>query len=126
MPERSLRGCRILVVEDEWFLADELRNELQDADATVVGPVATIDRAIALIRADPRIDGAVLDVNLNGTLAYAAADLLIERHVPFVFTTGYDASVIPPRFDHVKRCDKPVSLARITSAIGRAAGDDHS
>lgn len=124
MADHTLRSCRVLVVEDEYMLADELRMELDDAEAIVLGPVGTIEDALELIDSEDRIDGAVLDVNLHGEMAFPIADLLRERSVPFVFTTGYDESVIPVRFGEVVRCEKPVNIAKITKAIGRAIHPD--
>jgi hypothetical protein len=120
MPEQTLRDCHILVVEDEYMLANELRIELGDAGAIVLGPVGTLEGALTMIEAEPHIDGAVVDVNLCGDLAYPAADLLAQRQVPFVFTTGYDQGMIPPRFKHIPRCEKPVDMAKVARAIGRA------
>lgn len=119
MPEYSLKSCRVLVVEDEYLLAQELEMELEDAGAVVVGPAADLVDAIALIESDHRIHGAILDANLGGQMVFPAADLLIERGVPIVFTTGYDASVIPSRFDNVERCEKSISMKKIIEAIGR-------
>ena len=79
MPDRDLRDCRVLVVEDEYMLADELEMELVDAGATVLGPVGTVGEAMAMIEAEAEIDGAVLDVNLRGKMAFPAADLLFVR-----------------------------------------------
>lgn len=119
MPERELRACRILVVEDEYILADELQTELEDAEAIVLGPTGTLKDALALVTSEPHIDGAILDVNLRGEMAYPLADQLIERGVPLVFTTGYDEDVIPSRFADVVRCEKPVNMRRVAQAIGR-------
>jgi CheY-like chemotaxis protein len=118
--EPSLRACRVLVVEDEYMLAEELRTELENAEAVVIGPVAHLDEAIRLIRSEARIDGAVLDVNLGGDSAYPAADLLVARGVPMVFTTGYDPTAIPPRFAKIARCEKPVDIAKVARAISSA------
>lgn len=65
------------------------------------------------------IDGAILDVNLGGEKVFPAADLLTERGIPFVFTTGYDASAIPVKYAEITLCEKPVRLAEVCSAIGR-------
>lgn len=119
MADRTLTDCRILLVEDEYMLADELRTELDDARAVVIGPAGTLADALDLIRSEEHIDGAILDVNLRGEMAYPAADLLIARGVPFVFTTGYDSSAIPDRFAEVVRCEKPINIRRVTEAIGR-------
>lgn len=84
------------------------------------GTVGTLGDAFDLVRSESRIDGVVLDVNLGGEMVYPVADLLIERHVPCVFTTGYDDSAIPNRFADAVRCEKPVSIRRLTQAIMRA------
>lgn len=119
MSDLMLRGCRILVVEDEYMLADELESELEEAGAIVIGPAGTLEGALALINSGDRIDGAILDVNLRGEMAFAAADALMQRGIPFVFTTGYDLSALPPRFADVGRCEKPISIRKVAAAIGR-------
>jgi DNA-binding response OmpR family regulator len=119
MLERRLRGCSILVVEDEYLLADELTTELRALEARVLGPVGTIDAAFALVRSGQPIDAAVIDVNLGGEMAFPLADLLIERSIPFLFTTGYDESVIPNRFAGVVRLEKPLNTGEIAEAVAR-------
>lgn len=119
MFEKPLSGCRVLVVEDEYMIADELQIELGSVGATVLGPVGTVEEALALIAREHHIDGAVLDVNLRGEMGFPVADLLVERGVPFVLTTGYDASSIPARFGEIARCEKPVNMKRVTQAIGQ-------
>jgi CheY-like chemotaxis protein len=118
MTKHPLHHRRILVVEDEYIIACELSLELEDVEATVVGPVGNLADAMALINSGESVDGAILDVNLGGQLTYPLADLLAERGVPFVFTTGYDAAMIPARFASVVRCQKPVEGRRVTQAIG--------
>lgn len=120
MADHTLEGCRILVVEDEYLLAEELRLELEDAGADVIGPFGTVGEAAGVIRDEPTLDGAVLDVNLHGEMVFEVADLLAARDVPFVFATGYDASMIPGRFDSTARCEKPIDVRRLRDAIGRA------
>lgn len=112
-----LAGRRLLVVEDEFYLAEALAGDLAALGATVVGPVPSVDDALDLIEDTDRIDGAVLDLNLQGEYAYPVADALTERGVPFVFTTGYDASAIPGRYAAVARCEKPVDPGRVARAL---------
>ena len=119
MTDHTLRACRIIVVEDEYMLAEDLESELLDAEAIILGPVGTVSDALALIESEHEIDGAILDVNLGGEMVFPVADVLVSRRVPLVFTTGYDASVIPRRFQSVMRCEKPVDMAAVAVAIGR-------
>ena len=117
MPHKQLSNFRILVVEDEYLLADDLRTELEDVGATVLGPVGALSEAIAISSSDIDIDGAILDTNLGGEFVFSAAQLLVDRGVPIVFTTGYDASAIPASFRKFPRCEKPISMAQVIATI---------
>lgn len=113
----GLAGRRILVVEDEFFLATDIVGNLEAISAEVIGPASDIDHALDLIDETKNLDAAVLDLNLQGEMAFPVADALIERGVPFVFCTGYDAFVIPKRYAAVPRCEKPVNPAWLSTAL---------
>lgn len=116
-PSDRLVNCRLLVVEDEFFLADELARSLTASGADVIGPVSNVDDALDLVDETAQLDGAVLDLNLQGVMAYPVADALRERAVPFVFATGYDALAIPPDYADVPRFEKPIEAAKIARAL---------
>ncbi len=110
---------RVLVVEDEYIIAADLADALADLAIEVVGPAGNAAQALALIAAE-RLDGAILDINLNGEEAYPVADALIARHVPVVFATGYDRSAIRPPYEDIPRCEKPVEGRRVVDLLFRA------
>jgi len=118
MAERSLHGMRILVVEDEYLLADDLRDTLVEAGAEVLGPVPSVNDAQALIAAEAKIDAAVLDINLRGEMVFPVADALRARGVPFAFATGYDEWALPERFAGSPRVEKPLKGAKVMSLLG--------
>jgi CheY-like chemotaxis protein len=107
MVEQTLEGRRVLVVEDEYLLADDLTHALEQAGAAVLGPVPGIEEALALIAAETQIDAAVLDVNLRGEMVFPVADALVARGIPFAFATGYDEWALPDRFAAIPRLEKP-------------------
>ena len=115
----ALRDRRILVAEDEYFIADEIAEALRAAGAVVVGPAATVPEAADLAAAGP-LQGAVLDVNLNGTMIWPVADILVALGVPVLLATGYDAGVVPPAYAHLPRCEKPVTGRELIRALGLA------
>jgi len=119
MTRPDLADCRILVVEDEYWIASELRMHLSKAGAQLVGPVGTLATALEMAECEPHIDAAILDINLHGEEVFALADLLASREVPFVFATGYDNCVVPQRFAGTGRYRKPVELDRIIAAVGQ-------
>jgi len=120
MARPSLRDRRILIVEDEYLVAMSLAEALQDAGSIVLGPVPSVDKAITKIESEPHIDGAVVDVNLGGVLAYPVADLLIARKIPFVFTSGYEDNLLRDRYSQVKNCAKPYLFAAMEEALVEA------
>lgn len=107
MASGALAGARILVVEDEYYLADDARSILLKAGAEIVGPAPTVDAATALVEADDRISSVLLDVNLRGQMAYDVADVLQARGIPFAFVTGYDSGALPERFSDAPVLKKP-------------------
>ena len=117
MATPTLCDCHILIVEDEYLLADDLARFLEQEGAIVVGPASCIDSALSLIASEQRIDIALLDVNLGGSAAFSVADVLIERGVPFAFTTGYDGRALPSRFGAVPRLEKPFRVALVASFL---------
>ena len=117
MPEGVLRGRRILVVEDEYFLAEDMRTDLKRAGAEVVGPIPRLKQALDLLARGERLDGAVLDINLAGEMVYPLADVLREQGVPFVFATGYDEKNIPRCYADVPWYPKPVAPATVAKAL---------
>jgi len=121
MREKSHSGLAILIVEDDYMLGDEPSLELCAQGVEVIGPAAFVDDAAGIITESERIDSAILHPDLSGEKVFPAAELLMERGIPFVFTTGYDddARAIPAKYAQNTLCEKPVRLAEVRSAIGR-------
>src|SRR4051812_23340622 len=94
---------RVLLIEDEYFIADDMARAFRARGAEVVGPAATLDAAMQLVSKGDPLDGAVLDINLRGEMVYPVADALRDRGVPFIFSTGYDDVTIPSRYAGVTR-----------------------
>ena len=117
MSNEKLAGSRILIVEDEYYLADDARSLLSAAGAEVLGPVPTIAAASALIEAEPTIDCVLLDVNLRGEFAFDMADDLDRRAIPYVLVTGYDRSALPDRFTDKPTLRKPVAPNALLAAF---------
>jgi PAS domain S-box-containing protein len=117
----DLTGQRILVVEDDYYLASDTARALIGAGAEVLGPCATEESAHAEMgEAIPT--AAVLDINLGVGASFGLAGDLKRDGVPFVFITGYDQEVIPERFGDVTRLQKPVEFRHVIEAIAETLG----
>lgn len=116
--EADLSGHRILVVEDDYYLATDAVRALQGAGAEVIGPCPNEKAALGeLARRHP--DAAVVDINLGLGPSFKLAGTLRERGIPFVFTTGYDQEIIPEEFGDVERLEKPVQLRHMVGAVSK-------
>ena len=113
----ALQGLHVLVVEDEYLLAQELCRGLASEGARVMGPAPRLDAALDLLERGPPPSLAILDVSLQGQMVWPLADALAGRGIPFVLVTGYDADAIPEAYAGVPRCGKPVDLARLVRVL---------
>ncbi len=120
-----LEDLSILVLEDEYILADEAMRVLLRAGAEVMGPFGTADEALAAVE-HKKPDCAVLDLNLGTGPDFGPARRLRAHGVPVVFFSGYDTGVIPADFRQAYFLQKPVHMAVIVDIIasicGRPAG----
>jgi CheY-like chemotaxis protein len=118
--DTGLDGLHILVVEDEFLVALELEQLLGGRGCQVVGPAASVARALALLGVE-RIDAAVLDVNVDGGRITPVAEALKAREIPFVLATGYGTSTFPePALCEAPRVNKPVVEAELMQVLGAA------
>jgi two-component SAPR family response regulator len=118
MTPQGLNGIRVLVVEDEYLLADDLRCTLEEAGATVVGPAGTSWSAYKLIQ-NEHIHLALVDINLHGVRIFPIAHLLREKHIPFVFVTGYEHGAIPVELMDIEYLGKPVPAEKLLHTVAR-------
>jgi CheY-like chemotaxis protein len=109
----SIRGSRVLIVEDEYVLARDLAHYFTELGAQVLGPASNVEAAEGKV---DHADAAVLDVDLNGRTVFPLADALASRNVPFVFFTGR-GDMIPARFRHVGQLQKPAAWREIADAL---------
>ena len=115
---------RVLVVEDEAFIAMVVESYLEELGCDVVATAARLEDGLRKAT-DLQIDVALLDVNLAGKLSYPIADVLNARNIPFIFSTGYGCSALPETFSGTPVLPKPFEQERLaqalTGVLGRAA-----
>ena len=75
-------GLRVLVVEDYYLMAESTAMTLTDFGCEVVGPAGQLEKAMELAEHEP-LDGALVDINLRGKLAFPVGLILRRRNIPF-------------------------------------------
>lgn len=113
------QGCAIMVVEDEFFQADDLAIAFSEAGARLVGPFGTVEAALSALAGGARVDAAILDVNLRGVAVTPVAEALSARGIPFLFATGYDRDMLPPAWRGAPIYQKPFDTDALIEAAAR-------
>jgi len=115
----ALAGKRVLIVEDELLVALMIEDLLGDYGCSTVGPCGSVEIALRAVRTEA-LDLAVLDVNLAGERVYPVAEALAERHIPFLFLSGYGEEAIPPGRGDWRVCAKPFRGADLAEMLSAA------
>jgi CheY-like chemotaxis protein len=111
--------CRVLVVEDEALIAMLVEDMIHGSGGEMVGSASKLTDAVDLARR-AEADVALLDLRLGSTSSYPVADVLRERGVPIVFTSGYGSAGLIQRFQDCPMLDKPFDQHSLEQAIGTA------
>jgi DNA-binding response OmpR family regulator len=109
------KNSRVLVVEDEWLIADEVCHQLLKAGYRVVGPVPSVHEALSFIDED-EVDAALLDYRLNDENSCQIAEELAAHDIPFAFLTGYD----PKEIEYCRKhpcLQKPISTEMLLKVM---------
>jgi DNA-binding response OmpR family regulator len=114
--ERLLEGCSVLVVDDDFYLAEDSREALEEAGAIVLGPYGEEHDALSSMMEYPP-DVAVLDLNLGAGPSFKVARAVKAIGVPMVLVTGYDDDILPPDLAGTPRLRKPISSGMLIGAV---------
>ena len=106
----------ILIVEDNFLTASEVSDMVRDCGFSVAGTVARVNRGLELLDQKP-VDGAIIDINLDGATSFPLCAELERRHVPYCFLTGYPTSIIPPDFGRAPLITKPADRDQLRIAL---------
>lgn len=107
---------RVLVVEDEWLIADDMAACLNASGHQVVGPAPSVAAALRLV-GENHVDVGLLDIQLNGETSLAIVEELRARDIPFACLTGFGPRDVPSAFANFKFIRKPADQAVILSAL---------
>lgn len=116
MTKDATNGCRVLLVEDEMFIAMEIENSLKALGCEIVGPFGKLEEALERAGSET-LDAAILDVSIRGGKVFPVAEKLLERGIPFVLASGYGDWSLPEEMRDRPRLTKPFTSAELESRI---------
>jgi CheY-like chemotaxis protein len=107
---------RLLIVEDEHFLAEEARRKLRELGAILIGPIGDIGHALELIEGK-EVDAAILDVHLDAPLVFPVVETLERLKLPYVFAVSHGPPSVPAGFTGFILCEKAAEIEHIAKAL---------
>ena len=107
---------RVLVVEDDYLIADDIAQALERAGTVVLGPAPSLAEAARIVERE-EVEIAVLDLNVRDELVFPVADELKRLATPLVFFSAYDEVAIPSRFADAARVSKSSGLEKLIGAV---------
>jgi two-component system, response regulator PdtaR len=114
---------KVLVVEDEFIIALDLSETVQDLGYELEGPFEGNSDAIEALEGEGLPDCAILDVFTADGEVYPLADKLSKAGVPIIFHSGH----VPPeevrnRYPEAQACAKPCPPNQLIDMVQEAVG----
>ncbi|WP_408015423.1 response regulator [Sabulicella rubraurantiaca] len=114
---------RVLVVEDEFLIADYIVLLLEEAGYQVLGPATNAAEALKILESDTAPDVALLDIKLPGGMdGIELAGEIARRSIPLpvIFSSGSGDPTTRRRAEAVAPIEflqKPIEPRRLINAI---------
>lgn len=108
---------RVLVVEDDVFLAIDLAEQLEQHGFEIVGPFLNNQDALMDFQSGT-CDAAVLDINLGRETSEPVAQTLKDSNVPFIVVSGSLSSPNAEIFENAPALSKPIEIDQLLSLLG--------
>jgi CheY-like chemotaxis protein len=116
-------GRRFLIVEDEHVIAIVLEDYLADLGCSVAWHADSVGEALRVLESGVGIDGAILDMNLNGESIDPVARALALRSIPFCFMTGY-GSAAGAGHPNTPTISKPFDISGLREIVAKLMAPD--
>lgn len=117
-------AVRILIIEDEFLVADYLENIVREMGHDDVLVAHDLSTGMTLLNAAAP-DFAILDVNVGDALVFPLAAELLQRKIPFVFSTAKSQEWLPDEWRNYPIVPKPLETGKLAAAMA-ALGVSHA
>lgn len=116
---------KVLIVEDEVIVAEDVRSRLLDKGYEVTGIVDTFDKALESVKTN-RPDIMILDIRIKGEITGVETAIILasqlDKPIPVVFLTAFSESEFPvlKAVESYSFIKKPFTEEDLTQAIEKA------
>jgi len=110
-----LKGKRLLIVEDEFIIAQEIANFVRDRGGEVAAMTGHLDQALKA--ADDGLHGALVDVQLGEVESYPVVEKLRGAGVPVILMTGYTTTNLREDMQDCPAVTKPFPQKKLEALV---------
>lgn len=116
---------KVLIVEDEVIVAEDVRSKLITKGYEVTGIVDTFDKVLESVKAN-RPDIMILDIRIKGEITGVETAIILagqfEKPIPVVFLTAFSESEFPvlKALEDYTFIKKPFTEEALYNAIEKA------
>jgi len=120
---RAWHGGRVLVCEPNLLMAEVICQFLPEWGLEAIGPVDQLESALHMARVRA-LDGAILNIDLNGRPCFPVCAILSARRVPFAFLTSHSgqAVLIPVEYRWAAIVAKPFEPSEMKDVLAQMLG----
>jgi YesN/AraC family two-component response regulator len=125
---------KVLIVEDESIVAEDLKNILEDLGHTVIGIFGNGRKALELAK-ENRPDFVMMDVRINGDLngveTAIVLDSFFDQEIPFIFLSAHPARDYPvlkaiTKYVYLNKPFNTEDLMRAIHSLGLSISSDRA
>lgn len=115
---------RILILEDDPFIASDLQTILEDEGHEIIGIFNSLAETYEHLEDD--FDYALLDVDVVGGKSFGVANALAERRIPFAFVSASQPGELPLSLRRVAFIPKPFEERALLNSIKETSSGTYS
>jgi CheY-like chemotaxis protein len=113
------RLTTVFLVEDEALIRMMIAGMVEELGHSIAAEAGNIADALSLA-STADFEVAILDINVGGDRIDPVAEIINDRHLPFLFASGYGAAGLPEKFQDRTVLQKPFLIERLREAIQAA------
>lgn len=113
-----MRRTKVFVVDDEIIILMSLQSMLEELDHVVAGTAASLDEGVRLA-GTVDADVAIVDLSLAGKKAHPIIEVLAQRNIPVIASSGYDLGGMDGMTVR-GRLQKPYTLGQLDATVKAA------
>ena len=115
-----MRAVKVLIVEDEFLIAEDLKTTLEELGYEVLGPALSCSSALEVLWSN-KPDLALIDTQLGSETCQVVVEECRLQSIPMVICSGHFQSELPDYCKDLPLLGKPYHRTTVMAAMRASA-----